>query len=128
MTERSDHTPTDYTLLPEMGEGVFTAPLQRPAHVGEDWLEPVQRAYSPAEHAVWDTLYARQLQVLPGRAARAFMAGLERLDLGRGGVPDFARLSGELGALTVWGVVPGADADPRSRVLLASGQPPLPGG
>ncbi|GGZ88949.1 phenylalanine-4-hydroxylase [Novosphingobium arvoryzae] len=106
MTNAADQNPTDYTRLPEMGAGVFTAPLQRPAHVGEDWLEPAQRRYSPAEHAVWDTLYARQLEVLPGRAASAFMAGLERLDLGRGGVPDFARLSEELGALTGWSVAP----------------------
>jgi phenylalanine-4-hydroxylase len=34
------------------------------------------------------------------------MAGLDKLDLGRGGVPDFARLSEELGALTGWSVVP----------------------
>ena len=43
MTNAADQIPTDYTRLPEMGAGVFTAPLQRPAHVGEDWLEPAQR-------------------------------------------------------------------------------------
>lgn len=97
---------TDFTRLPDPGPDVFTAPLQRPAHVGEDWLEPAQRQYSVEEHRIWDDLYARQMQVLPGRAASAFMAGLERLDLGRGGVPDFARLSEELGGLTGWSVVP----------------------
>ncbi len=96
----------DFTLLPEPGPDVFTAPLKRPAHVGEDWLEPAQHAYSPAEDAVWDDLFARQMEVLTGRAASAFLAGLEKLDLGRGGVPDFGRLSEELGALTGWSVVP----------------------
>lgn len=97
---------TDFTRLPDPGPQVFTAPLQRPAHVGEDWLEPAQRQYSAEEHRIWDDLYARQMQVLPGRAASAFLAGLERLDLGRGGVPDFGRLSEELGGLTGWSVVP----------------------
>ena len=96
----------DFTRLPHLPDGVFTAPLQRPPHVGEDWLEPHQTDYSADDHRVWDDLFARQMQVLPGRAATAFLKGLERLDLGRGGVPDFARLSAELGALTGWSVVP----------------------
>lgn len=97
---------TDYSHLPEPGPGVFTAPLKRPAHVGEDWLEPVQHAYGAEEHAIWDELFARQLAILPGRAASTFMAGLDKLDLGRGGVPDFAKLSRELDRLTGWSVVP----------------------
>lgn len=97
---------TDFARLPDPGPGVFTAPLQRPAQVGEDWLEPTQREYTAEEHRIWDDLYARQMQVLPGRAATAFLAGLERLDLGRGGVPDFTRLSEELRGLTGWSVVP----------------------
>lgn len=96
----------DFTRLPDLPAGVYTAPLQRPAHVGEDWVEPRQTAYGADDHGVWDDLFARQMQVLPGRAASAFLRGLDRLDLGRGGVPEFARLSEELGALTGWSVVP----------------------
>jgi phenylalanine-4-hydroxylase len=96
----------DFATLPELGAEVFTAPLNRPAHVGEDWLEPAQREYSSDEDAIWDDLYARQMDVLPGRAASAFLAGTQKLALGRGGVPEFARLSAELGALTGWSVVP----------------------
>lgn len=96
----------DFARLPALGEHVFAAPLKRPAHVGEDWLEPAQRAYSSDEDAIWDDLFSRQMDVLPGRAASAFLKGLERLDLGRGGVPDFARMSRQLGALTGWRVVP----------------------
>lgn len=96
----------DFSRLPIPDEHVFAAPLQRPSHVGEDWLEPAQRDYADHEHAIWGDLYSRQMDVLPGRAASAFLKGLERLDLGRGGVPDFARLSEELGALTGWSVVP----------------------
>lgn len=100
------HPESDFTVLPEMAADVFTAPLKRPAHVGEDWLEPEQTAYSSEDDAIWNELFARQMQVLPGRAATAFMQGLERLDLGRGGVPEFGKLSEELGALTGWSVVP----------------------
>ena len=30
----------DFAVLPDMPADVFTAPLKRPAHVGEDWLDP----------------------------------------------------------------------------------------
>ena len=101
-TLAADH----FSRLPDIGHGVFAAPLQRPSQVGEDWLEPAQRKYSADEHAVWDALYARQMEILPGRAASAFLAGLERLDLVRGGIPQFGQLSEELTALTGWSVVP----------------------
>ncbi len=96
----------DYTRLPSLPQDVFTAPLAKPAHVGEDWLEPAQTDYNQEEHAIWDDLFARQMEVLPGRAATAFMAGLEKLDLGKGGVPDFGAMSQELQNLTGWSVVP----------------------
>ena len=96
----------DFATLPELAADVFTAPLRRPAHVGEDWLEPRQADYSAEEHHIWDDLFARQMEVLPGRACSAFMAGLDKLDLGRGGVPEFGRLSEQLGRLTGWRVVP----------------------
>ena len=96
----------NFTRLPDLPEAVFTAPLRRPAHVGPDWLEPAQHAYGAEQNAIWDDLFARQMAILPGRAASAFLAGLERLDLARGGVPAFDRLSRDLGALTGWSVVP----------------------
>ena len=97
--------PTDFTRLPLPGPECYAAPLQRPAHVGEDWLEPAQRAYTCDEHAVWDELFARQMKVLPGRAATVYLEGLERLDLS-GGVPEFGLLSEKLKAMTGWTVVP----------------------
>ena len=96
----------DFSALPRVAEDVFTAPLKRPAHVGEDWLEPAQRVYSRDDDAIWNDLFERQMDILPGRACSAFMAGLQKLHLNRGGVPEFARLSEELGALTGWSVVP----------------------
>ncbi|WP_379922813.1 phenylalanine 4-monooxygenase [Erythrobacter sp. R86502] len=96
----------DFATLPDMADDVFTAPLTKPDHVGDDWLEPAQTRYTSDDNAVWDDLFARQMDVLPGRACSAFLAGLEKLDLGRGGVPEFGTLSEELGALTGWSVVP----------------------
>ena len=69
---------SDFTVLPQMPADVFTAPLKRPAHVGEDWLEPAQTDYSSDQHAIWDDLFARQMQVLPGRAASLFMQAVGR--------------------------------------------------
>ena len=68
--------------------------------IAQDW-----RSYSQVEHDTWDTLYARQMQVLPGRASDAFLNGLHALDLNAGGIPDFAVINPKLQALTGWTVV-----------------------
>jgi len=96
----------DFSEIPTLDSDVFTAPLKRPAHVGEDWLEPKQTDYDSEDDAVWNDLFARQMDILPGRAASAFMEGLDRLDLGKGGVPEFGELSETLNKLTGWSVVP----------------------
>ena len=97
---------TDFTTLPTLPGEVFTAPLKKPDHVGDDWLESKQADYSSDDDAIWNDLFARQMDVLPGRAASAFMAGLQKLNLNRGGVPEFGKLSEDLSALTGWSVVP----------------------
>ena len=99
-------TDQDFTRLPEMPADVFTAPLKKPEHVGDDWLEPKQTVYDSEDDAIWNDLFKRQMEMLPGRAATAFMEGTEKLDLGRGGVPEFGKLSEELDKLTGWSVVP----------------------
>ncbi|MBX7527945.1 phenylalanine 4-monooxygenase [Qipengyuania vesicularis] len=96
----------DFSRLPDLPADVFTAPLKKPAHVGDDWLEPKQTEYDSEDDAIWDDLFKRQMEMLPGRAATAFMEGTEKLDLGRGGVPEFGKLSEELDKLTGWSVVP----------------------
>jgi phenylalanine-4-hydroxylase len=71
-----------------------------------DWTVPQDWGrFTPAEHAVWDTLFARQSALLPGRASAAHLAGLDVLRLSKPGIPDFAELSERLHRLTGWTVV-----------------------
>ncbi len=84
-------------------EHVFDKP---PEGAAEDWTIPQDwAAYTDVEHQTWDTLYARQMKVLPGRAAEVFFEGLKALDLSTGGIPDFAVMNPKLQALTGWTVV-----------------------
>jgi phenylalanine-4-hydroxylase len=84
-------------------EHVFEAP---PEGAAADWTIPQDwQSYTEVEHRTWDTLYARQMKVLPGRAADAFFHGLAALDLNTGGIPDFSIMNAKLQALTGWTVV-----------------------
>lgn len=98
--------PVDYSKIPDPPESTFFAPLKKPSHLSEDWLEPAQRTYTAEEHGIWDELYDGLMQVLPGRACDEFLEGLERLSLGDGGVPSFERMNQKLEAISGWQVVP----------------------
>jgi phenylalanine-4-hydroxylase len=80
--------------------------LIRPPEAAEDWTIPqAWNCYSSAEHAMWDHLFERQAQMLPGRVAPEFLAGLDILKLSRPGIPDFDELSDRLMKATGWQVV-----------------------
>ena len=80
--------------------------FQKPEHARDDWtIDQGWSNYTDDEHAVWDLLYKRQMDVLPGLAAPEFLEGLKALDLGKGGIPNFETMSDELEALTGWRVV-----------------------
>ena len=71
-----------------------------------DWtVDPGWSGYDAGEHRTWTTLYERQAAMLPGRACRQFLNGLDVLDLHGRGIPEFERLSRDLGRLTGWSVV-----------------------
>ncbi|MEO9969252.1 MAG: phenylalanine 4-monooxygenase [Hyphomonadaceae bacterium] len=76
-----------------------------PGPNGDYTIDQGWQNYSAEEHAVWDLLYERQMQVLPSRAADEFLEGLKLLDLAKGGIPNFETMSDELEALTGWRVV-----------------------
>ncbi len=68
--------------------------------IDQDWA-----AYTPEEHATWQSLYARQVRLLPGRAAKAYLDGLDALPIGADAIPDFEKLSDILTARTGWQIV-----------------------
>jgi phenylalanine-4-hydroxylase len=71
-----------------------------------DWtIDQGWERYTPAEHAVWKTLFERQTRLLPGRACDAFVAGMRALPITASGIPDFRRLSDVLVKHTGWQVV-----------------------
>ena len=77
-----------------------------PAGAAPDWtIDQDWQHYSAEDHATWDTLFARQSQLLPGRASDAYLRGLDVLKLSKPGIPDFAELSERLMKLTGWQVV-----------------------
>jgi phenylalanine-4-hydroxylase len=71
-----------------------------------DWtIDQGWHNYTPAEHAVWKTLFERQSRLLPGRACDEFVAGMRALPIGADTIPDFRRLSDVLVERTGWQVV-----------------------
>ncbi|WP_448502024.1 phenylalanine 4-monooxygenase [Sphingomonas sp.] len=77
-----------------------------PPGANADWtIDQGWERYTADEHAVWDTLYQRQIKLLPGRASKAYLKGLEALRLSESGIPNFEELSDRLERLTGWRVV-----------------------
>lgn len=82
------------------------AHIERPQGAADDWTIPQNwGAYTPAEHAMWDHLFARQAAMLPGRVVREFIDGLDVLRMTKPGIPDFDELSERLMKATGWQVV-----------------------
>ena len=77
-----------------------------PAGPNTDWSVPQNwDRFSADEHAMWDTLFARQTAMLPRRAADAFLRGIDVLKLSRPGIPDYRELNAKLMAATGWQIV-----------------------
>ncbi|MGJ7484156.1 phenylalanine 4-monooxygenase [Variovorax sp. LT2P21] len=71
-----------------------------------DWtIDQGWSNYTPAEHAVWTTLFERQSKLLPGRACDEFVEGMKNLPIGADQIPDFLELSEVLMQRTGWQVV-----------------------
>jgi phenylalanine-4-hydroxylase len=85
-----EHQQTDRGYVPVYATGVVEQP----------WT-----SYTRTDHEVWDTLFKRQRELLPGRACKEFMEGVERFGLGNGGIPKFAELNAVLGKATGWELV-----------------------
>ncbi|HQY77268.1 MAG TPA: phenylalanine 4-monooxygenase [Rhodoferax sp.] len=87
-----------------MKHGLAAGPVQPPERA--DWtVEQGWKEYTPAQHAVWKTLYERQTRLLPGLACDAFIEGMRRLPMAADRIPDFEALSETLMKATGWQVV-----------------------
>jgi phenylalanine-4-hydroxylase len=88
-----------------------------PHIIPQDW-----QAFTSEEHGVWDTLFARQMALLPGLVCQPFLDGVARLGLAGPGIPEFGALSARLNALTGWQVVavPGLIPDAAFFDMLAN--------
>ncbi len=84
--------------------GLAAGDAAKPARA--DWtIDQGWERYTPAEHAVWKTLFERQTKLLPGRACDEFVEGMKNLPIGADEIPDFRRLSDVLMQRTGWQVV-----------------------
>ncbi|HVG52293.1 MAG TPA: phenylalanine 4-monooxygenase [Xanthobacteraceae bacterium] len=75
--------------------------------IDQDW-----RSYTREEHDRWDRLFRRSQAVLRKRACEEFLAAMAALQLSEAGIPDMAKLSDRLEAITGWRVVPVAELVP----------------
>ena len=86
-----------------MAEHVLESP---PDGAAADWTIPQDwAAYTADDHETWDILFARQSKQLPGRAAEAFLRGLDVLRLSKPGIPNYDELNERLMKATGWQVV-----------------------
>ena len=61
--------------------------------------------YTEQDHQTWRTLYARQAQLLNGRACDEYLRGLQQLRMSHERVPDFNELNDILRTHTGWQIV-----------------------
>ena len=97
-----------------------------PANAGEDWKRYVVpqcwEAFTADDHAVWDLLFARQVDLLDSRVVSQFFDGIDLLRLSHPGVPDVEGLNAILEARTGWRTVavPGLVPDDIFFAMLAT--------
>jgi len=82
-----------------------TATTDQP-HDWRDYVVPQRwEEFSADDHAVWDLLFARQVELLGSRVVSPFLAGIDLLRLSHPGVPDLDELNAILEPRTGWRTV-----------------------
>ena len=77
-----------------------------PARRWEDYVVPqCWDAFTAEDHAVWDLLFARQVELLGSRVVSPFLDGIDLLRLSHPGVPDVEGLNAILEPRTGWRTV-----------------------
>ncbi len=89
----------------------------------EDFVVPqCWENFAAGDHAVWDLLFARQVELLGSRVVSPFLDGIDLLRLSHPGVPDVDGLNAILTPRTDWRVVavPGLVPDEAFFAMLAT--------
>jgi phenylalanine-4-hydroxylase len=94
-------------LVPPLPAGRPPAPAASPT--GRNWGDYVVSqnwdSFSEDDHAVWDLLFARQVELLGTRVVSPFFDGIDLLKLSHPGVPDVDGLNAILEPRTGWQTV-----------------------
>jgi phenylalanine-4-hydroxylase len=86
-------------------------PTPTPPHQGEgrsweSYVVPQEwESFTDEDHAVWDLLFARQVELLGTRVVSAFFDGIDLLKLSHPGIPDVEGLNAILTPRTGWRTV-----------------------
>jgi len=99
-----------------------TITTDRPARRWQDYVVPqCWEKFTEDDHAVWDLLFTRQVELLGSRVASPFLDGIDLLRLSHPGVPDVEGLNAILTPRTGWHVVavPGLVPDDIFFAMLA---------
>ena len=80
--------------------------LTSPPPIGDEITYP---EYPDIDHTIWNTLFNRQMNLLPGRAGEAYLRGIELLQLVPDRIPSLHSLSSILHKTTNWKIarIPG---------------------
>jgi phenylalanine-4-hydroxylase len=79
-------------------------------------------SFTAEDHAVWDLLFARQVELLGSRVVTPFLDGIDLLRLGHPGIPELSELNAILEPRTGWRTVavPGLVPDESFFAMLSN--------
>ena len=96
--------------------------MNEPLRRWQDYVVPqCWEKFTDEDHAVWDLLFARQVELLGSRVVSPFLQGIDLLRLSHPGVPDVEGLNAILEPRTGWRTVavPGLVPDDTFFAMLA---------
>ncbi len=83
-----------------------TITRDQPLSRWQDYLVPqCWEAFTDEDHAVWDLLFARQVELLGSRVVSPFLDGIDLLRLSHPGIPELGELNAILEPRTGWRTV-----------------------
>jgi phenylalanine-4-hydroxylase len=98
-----------------------TARIAETAHWSDHVVSQGWEHFTDDDHAVWDLLFARQVELLGSRVVSPFLDGIDLLRLSHPGIPELGELNAILEPRTGWRTVavPGLVPDDAFFAMLA---------